>query len=586
MAAFLFQIVIYIIFFGIANGDSRVVNSTAGSIIGHTTSASFGGKTGKVYQYLGIPFAEPPTGQRRFSKPVPKAPFSSPFNASTFGKGCPQFSFYLQQWLPGNPAQSEDCLTINVFVPEAAVTSSKKYPVMIWIYGGAYVIGQAGIYAAENVAMLGEVVVVTFNYRLSALGFLSTEDDNAPGNFGLWDQRLAIKWVHDNIAAFGGDPHTVTIFGNSAGAASAITQALYRENQGYFKRIIVESGSPFCPWAFEEHPKKYAERLAKALNCPYGSSVAILDCLRKKSFEDIINNAIVGSQDEKVFRAEWVPVKDGHFLSEKPTDSYVNASGLLNIDLLIGSNSFDGAFVAILALQPYLQQLMNQSFTNGVPRKFFEETFIPMFVRDIAGKDDDALKKLLIHQYTDWSDPDNSQKTLQSLLRLSADYNFYMPVLRVLLPHAKYANHKNTYVYEFDQRSSFSQDPTYLTGANHGDEVPYVFGLPYSMAAGMHYEGGKVAVAEMDLSKKMVLMWTNFAKSGNPNSPTATTAGVTWPMFNLNTEQYIYLTSNAISVKSHLLPGRRDFWLNLEPLLLDKILPGHGQTSGGTPIVG
>ena len=130
---------------------------------------------------------------------------------------------------------------------------------MVWIYGGAFVIGQSSIYSAENLTLVSDTILVTFNYRLSAFGFLSTRNSRYPGNLGLWDQLLALQWIQGQIADFGGDPNRVTIFGNSAGALSSLLHSLYPGSRGLFHRLIAQSGSPVCPWSFQKDLVTYAQ---------------------------------------------------------------------------------------------------------------------------------------------------------------------------------------------------------------------------------------------------------------------------------------------------------------------------------------
>ena len=152
--------------------------------------------------FRGIPYAAPPVAARRFSKPVPAANFSRPFQAFEFGPACPQ-----RRPVVGDV--SEDCLTLNVYAPKPTA-QEPSLPVIVWIHGGAFVYGEGRQLPGENLASFANVVVVTMNFRLGALGFLSTDDAEAPGNWGLWDQRLALQWVSENIRHFGGDPGNVT----------------------------------------------------------------------------------------------------------------------------------------------------------------------------------------------------------------------------------------------------------------------------------------------------------------------------------------------------------------------------------------
>ncbi|XP_015472384.1 bile salt-activated lipase-like [Parus major] len=164
---------------------------------------------------------------------------------------------------------SEDCLYLNIWVPQGRRQISTKLPVMVYIYGGAFLVGGSQganfldnyLYDGEEIAVRGNVIVVTINYRLGPLGFLSTGDENLPGNYGLKDQHMAIAWVKRNIKAFGGDPDNITIFGESAGAASVSLQTLSPKNKGLFKRAISQSGVGVCSWAIQRDPLVWAKKV-------------------------------------------------------------------------------------------------------------------------------------------------------------------------------------------------------------------------------------------------------------------------------------------------------------------------------------
>uniref|UniRef100_A0A8C4R065 Carboxylic ester hydrolase n=1 Tax=Eptatretus burgeri TaxID=7764 RepID=A0A8C4R065_EPTBU len=183
---------------------------------------------------------------------------------------------------------SEDCLYLDLWVPQSGSQVSKNLPVMVWIYGGAFLFGSGKgpnllnnyLYDGEEIASRGKVIVVNFNYRLGPLGFLSTNDTNAPGNYGLWDQHMALTWVKENIAAFGGDPDNICIFGESAGGASAHLQMLSPHSKGLFKRVISQSGSALNPWLLQTTPRHWAEEVAKSVGCPTEDSAALINCLR------------------------------------------------------------------------------------------------------------------------------------------------------------------------------------------------------------------------------------------------------------------------------------------------------------------
>ncbi|XP_025083565.1 LOW QUALITY PROTEIN: putative inactive carboxylesterase 4 [Pomacea canaliculata] len=273
----------------------------------------------KMSGYLGIPFALPPTGKLRWQKPQPHPgpgegkvfgppPCYRPVLRKSHGWGC-------------TTGTSEDCLTLNVFVPIGDdVTSGTLKPVMVWIHGGGFRVGDAASYRPTKLVADNDVIVVTIQYRLGVFGFLSTGDATAPGNYGLWDQRLALVWVKDNIRAFGGDPDLVTIFGESAGAISIGIHVISPASNGLFQRVITQSGSPYMQRCFPENYSNKIKELASALGCssdPGTSFTTMLDCLRGKSVEELTHAETILSQTHNTDFV-FMPRVDGELLLDNP----------------------------------------------------------------------------------------------------------------------------------------------------------------------------------------------------------------------------------------------------------------------------
>lgn len=490
------------------------VSTRLGTIIGTSVETLFNNRTGNVTRFLGIPYAEAPIGDRRFQKPVPKLNLSDPFEALEFGPACPQNLFMMTVWMPGFPEVDEDCLTVNVFVPDTGNDTGphESQAVMVWIHGGAYVIGQSKIYSAENLTLFGDIIVVTFNYRLSSLGFLSTGSSKFPGNAGLWDQRLALQWVNDNIADFGGDPNRITLFGESAGASSALYQTVFGGSKKLFHRLILQSGSNLSPWAYQPEPLIYARRVAERLGCFDINLDNAVMCLQNKDAMLVINASSVGTQDETALRAEWAPSHDGVFVTSIPpkSDQLVTFK---DIDVIIGVNSYDGAFQTLLSIEPYMTQKLNKSFESGIPADFFRNFYIPFFLSEKYSRVDNVLIDLVDYVYTDFRDPYNQNYTRDRFLEFSGDLILYMPVFEILQSHASFTHGPKTFLYEFGTRPSFSTMPEYVTGANHGDELPFVFGFPELMDRGIGFYD-RIDGAELQLSEDIMILWSNFAKTG------------------------------------------------------------------------
>lgn len=213
-----------------------------------------------VSAFLGIPFAKPPIGDLRFKDPVPAGPLEVVHATELPGK-CYQSDNLIP--IPGK--MSEDCLYLSIYSPDV----QGSYPVMFWIHGGAYMNGVGSQYSGYVFAAMYHVVLVSINYRLGPFGFLYMGNTDAPGNQGLKDQHLALKWVHENIAKFGGDPSSITMFGESAGSSSVSQHVLSPMSKGLFHQAIMQSGSANAPWAHQSQSvaRGKADDLIKNVKC-------------------------------------------------------------------------------------------------------------------------------------------------------------------------------------------------------------------------------------------------------------------------------------------------------------------------------
>ena len=244
------------------------------------------------FLFEGIPYGKPPVGDLRFRRPEPADPWEGTLDATRHVM-CPQVQPFLELATMGQ----EDCLVLNVYTPELPGTAAgdakaerlkkkkkeeRGKAVMVWIHGGGFWFG-SGVDFRPNLAMDKEIVLVTVNYRLGALGFLSTGDDVMPANLGLWDQVLALRWVRDNVAQFGGDPDKVTIFGESAGGFSVFNQLMSPSSRGLYRAAIAQSGVSGTTWAAtDRHPAYYARSVAGEVGCHAdGAHQEILECLKK-----------------------------------------------------------------------------------------------------------------------------------------------------------------------------------------------------------------------------------------------------------------------------------------------------------------
>ena len=265
---------------GIYFYQSKVITIENGAISGE--------KRGNYYAYEGIPYAEPVVGDNRFEGPKP---FTEKWNGKRefikYGSSCIQWDHFPEHKIHGE----EDCLTLNVYVPETLVDSKDPVPVLFYIHGGAFMFGGSYFYGPQNFMNAQNVILVTINYRLGILGFLSTEDEILPGNFGLKDQVAALKWVNRNIKAFNGDPDKVTINGFSAGGASVHLFFMSDLTNGLFQNGISTSGVALNPWVMCENAQEKAYKVASLLNCPTNDHKLMVECLKQKPADELVKQA-------------------------------------------------------------------------------------------------------------------------------------------------------------------------------------------------------------------------------------------------------------------------------------------------------
>uniref|UniRef100_A0A1I8JTH5 Carboxylic ester hydrolase n=1 Tax=Anopheles arabiensis TaxID=7173 RepID=A0A1I8JTH5_ANOAR len=265
-----------------ATEQPPVVHTENGPIVGE--------KRGNYYAFEGIPYAKPPTGERRFAAPeLNDERWSEPRNATTIGPYCLQWS----HTIPGKDKLfgAEDCLYMNIYTTSLDGGQRQTgLSTLFYIHGGAFMFGGGGLFSPNHVLRKPKIMV-TFNYRLGPLGFLSTEDDIVPGNFGLKDQVAALQWVRKNIHHFGGDPERITLVGFSAGGASVHLHYLSPMSRGLFQNGIAHSGTALNPWVMAEDSARKAKQIARGVGCPedrLSSSQAMVECLRDRPAEDIV----------------------------------------------------------------------------------------------------------------------------------------------------------------------------------------------------------------------------------------------------------------------------------------------------------
>ena len=443
--------------------------------------------TGTVDEFLGLPYAAPPTGNLRWRSPAPPAAWDGVRDATQFGPSCPQvLDPKLNPELPPG-AISEDCLYLNVYAPPPSMNDQGGRPVLVWIHGGGLVQDGARDYDGSKLAADG-IVVVTINYRLGALGFLAhpaLASHGAAGNYGLMDQQAALRWVQRNIARFGGDPHNVTIAGQSAGGLSVLAQMVSPGARGLFQRAIVQSGA----FALNQRPLATAEAageaFATAVGCPDQSAA----CLRNVPVSDLVSK----------FGVEIPGVVDGSVLTQ-PIGTALATGQFARVPIINGiTHDEELLFVAVLGL----------TVSQGTDIPLAGSPVSPAnYQADIAQAlgVSDTRAAAIAAEYPLSAYPN----AVVAFTFLVSDASFACPALQV--DRLTAARGVPTYAYQFNDDNA----PLFKLGlATHGSELSYLFGSPATLTAD-----------QQALAASMRTDWARFARTGNPSSD-----ALPWPSF-------------------------------------------------------
>ncbi|KAK6170937.1 hypothetical protein SNE40_019216 [Patella caerulea] len=529
------------------------VLTNVGNITGSIEDVNVGPNTVKISAYLGIPFAEPPLGNLRFAKPQPKQSFDSTFIAKNYSASCHQIN---QFWDVG--AEDEDCLYLNVFSPDIDQSGTTKFAVFIWIHGGSFMFGEGKASTSSILAAYGKVIVVSINYRLGVFGFLSSGNSAAGGNYGLWDQHLAIKWVKNNIEGFGGDASRITIAGESAGSASVMFQAIYPGNENLFQRVIAESGSANANWAITKDPASKLKQYAAKLSCTRTSLEEIVECLR--SVENATSMTLKSDLTFSIGLLDWCPTIDNDFITQDRINTLNNPvretdlTHFNQLDLIMGTNRFESdSFIRIVP--EYTSTFTNASASvtdvKDAIRNVMSSALFVEYDPNLA----QFMFAEVLFQYDNFKDPLDKNLFIQQLVHFFTDATFFVSTYTSLENHAYNNNVSKTYQYEFNQLYPFRPHHPWMTGAVHTDELDYVFGSIYKKIG-----NETVRNTEWSLAETLMKYWTNFVKSGNPNTPE--TLDVVWETYDRQARKYIYLKSGEIEVRSNLNRRRAEFWTN------------------------
>ncbi|XP_026522680.1 neuroligin-4, X-linked isoform X2 [Notechis scutatus] len=530
---------------------------------------------GPVEQYLGVPYASPPTGERRFQPPEPPSSWTGIRNATQFAAVCPQYldersllNDMLPVWFTANldtvmtyvQDQNEDCLYLNIYVPteDDIHDQNSKKPVMVYIHGGSYMEGTGNIVDGSILASYGNVIVVTINYRLGVLGFLSTGDQAAKGNYGLLDQIQALRWIEENIGSFGGDPKRVTIFGSGAGASCVSLLTLSHYSEGLFQKAIIQSGTALSSWAVNYQPAKYTAILAEKVGCNTLDTTDLVECFRNKNYKELIQQTITPA----TYHIAFGPVIDGDVIPDDP-QILMEQGEFLNYDIMLGVNQGEGL--------KFVDGIVDNE--EGISPNDFDFS-VSNFVDNLYGYPEgkDTLRETIKFMYTDWADKENPETRRKTLVALFTDHQWVAPAVATADLHAQYGS--PTYFYAFYHHCQSEMKPSWADSA-HGDEVPYVFGIP--MIGPTELFNCNFSKNDVMLSAVVMTYWTNFAKTGDPNQPVPQDTKfihtkpnrfeeVAWSKYNPKDQLYLHIGLKP-RVRDHYRATKVAFWLELVPHL-------------------
>lgn len=540
-----------------ADGLSPVISTNFGKVQGlRITSASANNFT--YFSFKGIPYALPPVDDLRFKSPRPPHKWNNVLQAFVEGPACwkPFASASLRQYL------SEDCLTLNIYTPHYAFKKDTPLlPVMVWIHGGGFSSGSGGSkkYGPDFLVSEG-IILVTMNYRLGIFGFLNKGIPDAPGNVGLKDQLMALRWIKKEIKKFGGNPDMVTISGQSAGGASVHFHLLSPLSKGLFHRAIVQSGTILSGWAFDE--SDYYNKgaiLAEHLGCPEtDSKTAVVDCLRTfnasfladkqmtlVNYSNPLDNYINGTQLAFYPTLEAEIPGEERFVTKFPKDSlhsdYVN-----NVSVVIGIVKDEG----IVGLAGGFKKLKDID-------KYLEY-FVPNQVRRVSTEEHiNELTDKLRDFYFDGKPVSN--ESVQGCIDLNTDKHFAYGIsvtARVLLQKSF-----KVYMYVFGYNGHFKNYMPSVSELNIKDGVCHVEELSYLFHNDKFNQNLSDRTADILTLRRMVQMWTNFVKFGDPSPDSRDQLlGVKWLPATSFSTRHLFIDRNLSLKETDFLAERMTFW--------------------------
>nr|BAN20684.1 hypothetical protein [Riptortus pedestris] len=511
------------------NDNNPIVNTPLGRVRGFKMSS----RGGREFQaFTAIPYAKPPVGMLRFQPPKPVDPWKGLKDAT----GGVPYCLTMDTFSPEPKAIGvEDCLVVSVFTHNV----SGRAPVIVHIHGGGFIVGNADV--KPLYLMDEDLVIVDVNYRLGILGFLSFEDEEMPGNQGLKDQSLALRWVQENIASFGGNPDCVTIAGESAGGYSVYHHTVSPLSRGLFHRAIAESGTSYDIGSLMPpgYVRNNAMRLAKYMDCEGNTTQEIVTCLRNADPKELASQLVkyrVWQVDPlSTFRPVLEPPGPGAFLTGKVSD-WDHAP----VPLLTGVTAAEGLLRALYFIT------MDMDF-NWYNDHFNEVTPSTLGYLATSSEPDEVTKKV-----KEFYLPKNNISFIDwyKIVQMHSDATFTVGAIMGA------DNHKGkVYFYFFNYLGEYTlagkHNRSVVVGAYHMDEMIYLWCLP-------PYD--KLKGPDLKLSNNLVKMWSRFAATGNP---TLVNGDIIWDNWSVERHNYLHISDKGFTMEENFLQDRYNFWSTL-----------------------
>ncbi|XP_050314079.1 cholinesterase isoform X2 [Anthonomus grandis grandis] len=534
--------------------------------------------------FLGIPYAQAPTNNDGRFKPPRLHRGWQLIQAVDFGPACPQPEKYTGYTM-GVRDMDEDCLYLNVYTPNIQEGIGQKYPVMVYIHGGDFIHGASNLFPGHIMATFYKVVVVTFNYRLGALGFLSTGDVNSPGNYGILDQAMALQWVFENAEKFNGDRYSITLFGPGAGAASAGLLMVAPETRNIVTKVIAQSGSAVADWAmiFDRYRAQNTSRVfGRQIGCSIESSWRLVNCLRTRSAFEI------GKAEfpPEVGLFPWAPVIEMNVSMPYYEGWYENDWHFLNesVETLIRKRMFhpDLRYMSSVTLQEAATFITsNQSLAPyfEIDQNFFDQKVWELVMRYNYTLNAIGTFNAIKYMYTYWPDPNNKTMIREKYIQLLTDFLYTAPndkMVKLLVEQnvPVYMYVLNTTVESF-QLSEWRKVP-------HNIEHYLLCGAPFldveMLPPKERFVRNQWTNNDRNMSHFFMKAYTDFARYGNPTHTQI--LGIHFEEAKNGQLKYLNLnTTYNSSIMWNFRQTESAFWTMYIPQLVGHLVPTYPPTT-------